>query len=416
MKRLSVFVLTLIFLDLALPVDSQAIPAFARKYGQNCNMCHVAFTKLNDYGQRFRDNGYQVAGQEGKESNVIGIAPPLSLRLVLGYSAYINDVASTSGFGLYGFDLLAAGVLHKNVSFLLIYTPRIDSPASQYFGDSGASQIGSLESVSLVFSNLVNTALNIRVGRFEPGYHVFSSKRSFYLFEPYEIYTFTTRNNSYVFDDNQIGIEATGHYPIGFKYALGVVNGNGANPDNNVNKDIYLNVVQTFGKGDGQTAGQRIGAFGYLGWQPLDLPGTVISPTGETNGGDNKSFYRIGGTASFNLRTLNLQVLYMMGSDDKALNSLDSTKNYEYSGGFAELDYAGLLNNRLVASVLYNWITPPSYDSERQMMAYSALLRCYTGDWTAVNVAFHVEFTHRETGKDVKYKENMIGLALDFGF
>ncbi len=125
-----------------------------------------------------------------------------------------------------------------------------------------------LESVNLVFSNLVKDAVNLRVGRFEPAYHPFSSKRSYYLIQPYDIYTFTTPSNQFVFDDNQMGLEVTGHFRNGFRYACGIVNGSGANPDNSRAKDLYLRVAQVLGRGEGQSAGQRIGLFGYLGWQP----------------------------------------------------------------------------------------------------------------------------------------------------
>lgn len=38
--------------------EAQAIPAFARKYGLPCNVCHVpGFPKLNDFGNQFRDQG-----------------------------------------------------------------------------------------------------------------------------------------------------------------------------------------------------------------------------------------------------------------------------------------------------------------------------------------------------------------------
>jgi hypothetical protein len=38
---------------------AEAIPAFARKYDFNCNVCHVpGFPKLNDFGNLFRDRGY----------------------------------------------------------------------------------------------------------------------------------------------------------------------------------------------------------------------------------------------------------------------------------------------------------------------------------------------------------------------
>ena len=418
MKKLITIIITVCLFEFIYPFDGQAIPEFARKYGFNCNMCHTGFTKLNDFGQRFRDNGYQIPGEQGKEKNVFEGGIPLALRLPVGYTTYKTNKSTASGFNLLGFDLLAAGVLHKNVSFLLIYTPRIDMPSSSYLGpdslNSNASQTGSLESVSLVFSNIIKDVLNIRVGRFEPAYHMFSSKRSYYLRQNYEVYTMTTPNNSYGFNDNQIGIEATGHFRCGFKYGAGFVNGNGGNPDNNNNKDIYLNLSQTIGKGDGQSAGQRIGLFGYYGWQPLALPGSVISPTGNTNGMNSKTFYRYGATGSFNWQTLNMQIMYMKGIDDKSFNTLDPTKNYDYNGGFVQLDYAGMFNNRLVASVLYNWIMPPSYDSGRDLKAYSVLLRYYLGHWSAVNIAMHAEYTRRVTGKAVKFNENMFILGLDF--
>jgi len=341
------------------------------------------------------------------------------MRLSLGHTLYSNEEGSASSFNLYGLDLLAAGVLHKNISFILIYTPRIDEPSGIFSGldsiNSNPSQFGRLESANLVFSNIIKDALNLRIGRFEPGYHIFSSKRSYYLFQPYEVYLMTTPRNSYAFSDNQIGIEATGHFRSGFKYAAGIINGTGGNADNNNMKDIYLSLNQTIGKGDGQSAGQRIGLFGYYGWQPLTVPGQVIGTNGQTNGTDNKTFYRLGVTASANWKTLNLQMIYFLGSDDKALNAIDATENYKFNGGFVELNYAGLLNSRLIASAMYNWVKPPSYDSGGDVNAYSALVRYYLGDWSAVNIAIHAEYTYRITGA-AENKENLFALALDFAF
>lgn len=425
MKNLYLLITIILMLLFIWPDSSQAIPAFARKYGFNCNMCHTAYPKLNDFGQRYRDNGYQIPGEEGKEKTVFDIAPPIAFRTTTGLSVYDSKDRQTAGFNIFGLDLLAAGVMHKNISFLFIYTPRIDEPAADYRGyelqdstgtTNNPAQLASLESVSLIFSNIIQDALSLRIGKYEPSYHLFSSKRSFYIFQPYEIYSFTTPVSYYLFDDNQIGIEATGHFKSGTKYGLGIVNGTGANPDHNMAKDIYGNLFQTFGKGDGQSAGQRIGVFGYYGWQPTNYPLGDPSPTGEFDGTGNKTFYRFGGSISLNWKTINLLTLYMMGSDDKAFNVADPTKNYEYSGGFAEVDYAGLFNNRLIASVLYNWISPPSYNSEAQLNAYSALLRYYLGGWTAVNISIHAEYTRREIGKDNPFKDNQFGLILDFDF
>jgi hypothetical protein len=420
MNKVIFFLITLLLCEVISISDCPAIPAFARKSGFNCSMCHSGYPKLNDFGQRFRDNGYQIPGQSGKEQTVLETAPPISMRLPLGHTTYNTEAGTSQSFNLYSLDLLASGVLLKNVSFLLIYTPRIDEPSALYSGrdssNSSALQYGALESASLVFSNIIPNVLNIRVGRFEPGYHMFSSKRSYSLLQPYEIYNMTTRRNSYVFDDNQIGIEASGHFQKGFKYTAGIVSGNGSNPDNNNNKDVYCSLLQTVGKGDGQSAGQRVGVFGYYGWQPLTLPGTVIGNFGQTNGSNNKSFYRFGVNGTLNYKNLSCQMLYFIGSDDKAFNTLKPQTNYKYNGGFIELDCVGLINNKLVASMMYNWTQPPDYDSDREVKAFSALCRYYLGDWSAVNVSLHSEYTHRITGLDSKFKENIFMLALDFAF
>lgn len=46
-------------------MTAEAIPAWARKYGTSCATCHVAYPKLNSFGEAFRANGYRMpAGDE----------------------------------------------------------------------------------------------------------------------------------------------------------------------------------------------------------------------------------------------------------------------------------------------------------------------------------------------------------------
>ena len=412
-------------LVLLIPQLSQAIPAFARKYGFNCNMCHTAYTKLNDFGQRFRDYGYQMPGQEGMEKNVIESSIPLALRTSFGLLSSHKGREDSFGFALNGLDLLTAGMLHKNISFLMIYTPRLDEPAADYQGPnngSSPSQLGALESANLVFSNIMKDAVNLRVGRFEPAYHPFSSKRSFYLMQPYEVYAFSTPSNGFVFDDNQLGLEVTGHFKKGFRYGVGVVNGNGANPDNSTAKDVYFRLAQVIGRGEGQNAGHRLGVFGYFGMQPTIEGDSVPGADGIGLGHGNKSFRRLGGDVSLNWRTINLHGMFMQGVDDMAIRNIgveaDSAiaEDYKFTGGFVQVDCALLMNNRLVGSLLYDWVTPPCSDEESEVTAFSALARYYLGDWTAVNVALHGEFTRRVVGKADKTTTNHFALLLDFAF
>jgi len=404
---------------LALAQSAQAIPAFARKYGFNCNMCHAGFPKLNDWGQRFRDNGYQIPGQQGQEKSVFEAGIPLAIRTTAGYSLYDGGGQTAGGFHLYGLDLLAAGVLHKNISFLFVYTPRIDEPAADWTGPGNGdnpAQLAAIESANIVFSNIVRDKLNLRVGRFEPAFQMTSAKRSYYLLQPYEVYQFAGSRNGFDFSANHIGVEATGRLKPGFKYALGYINGTGANPDTNKWQDLYLAVAKTFGPGEGQTAGQRFGLFGYLGWQPTDFIGGVVSPGGDLNGYANKTFYRIGGNIALNMKPFSLQGMAFRGVDDMAFNELDPALDYKFWGGLIELDWRGLSNDRLVGSLLYNWVEPPSYDDARRIRAVSGLVRYYLGSWYAVNVALHLEVTHREFGVTDRVKDNLFTLLIDFDF
>ncbi len=52
------------------PPPAHAIPAFARKYAVNCMVCHVRVPRLNQFGQRFLENGYQMPGTE--DGGIIG--------------------------------------------------------------------------------------------------------------------------------------------------------------------------------------------------------------------------------------------------------------------------------------------------------------------------------------------------------
>jgi hypothetical protein len=415
MKRMLVAFMVLAALISLSPQEGKAIPAFARKYGFNCNMCHVSFTRLNDFGQRFRLNGYQVPGQQGLEKNVFETPPPIAFRITTGLQAAHSRDANTSGFNIFGFDLLTAGVLHKDISYLVIYTPRVDEPGGDYRGET-PSQTGALESANLIFSNLLTDALNLRIGKFEPAYHTVSSKRSYYIIQPYEVYAFKSPSG-YIFEDNQMGFEVSGHFRNGFRYGAGVVNGNGANPDNNKFKDLYLALSQVIGRGEGQSAGQRIDVFGYQGWQPTIFPPDYQAAAGgELEGHGNKKLMRLGGDISLNIPSFNLTALLMQGNDNRPFNFADSTKDYKFTGGFVELDYYGFMNNRLLISGMYNWVEPPDGDEGSKITAISGVVRYYLGDWTAVNVALHGEYTHRQEGKDDPFKEDIFTALVDFDF
>src|ERR1700687_4244624 len=52
--------LVLTFVILSCSQPAHALPAFARKYGLRCSACHESWPMLNYFGQKFKDNGYQL--------------------------------------------------------------------------------------------------------------------------------------------------------------------------------------------------------------------------------------------------------------------------------------------------------------------------------------------------------------------
>jgi len=53
-----------VFCLIGLTTRADANPGFARKYNVGCPMCHIAFPKLNDFGEQFEGNGYKFPGED----------------------------------------------------------------------------------------------------------------------------------------------------------------------------------------------------------------------------------------------------------------------------------------------------------------------------------------------------------------
>jgi hypothetical protein len=115
---------------------AHAIPAFARKYGLPCSACHEAWPMLNNFGQTFKDNGYQLGN--GRDAPIYQQPEywPITFRLTPqwhresngrvavdqtpgnGSSGQVEASVTKSGFDTSSIDLLAAGTLSNNISFL----------------------------------------------------------------------------------------------------------------------------------------------------------------------------------------------------------------------------------------------------------------------------------------------------------
>jgi hypothetical protein len=392
-------VLMAVVVSALLPTTSQAVPVFARKYGFSCTMCHSNFPRLNDYGVRYRENGYRLPGRENEEKTVLETPAPFAMRASGGFTWESvedgPDSLTTQQFRMEGLDIVSAGLIGRQMGYMLVYPPEI----AQVRG--GAGQRGTLEMASVVMNDVVPRWLNVRVGRFEPAYVAVSVKRQLSA-APYEIYDYTFPGGVLI-SDTQTGIELSGGGCCGVRYAAGWVGGSPSNPTDELAGDAYARITKVFSAGEGQTAGQRIGVVGYLGAAP--------GPGGDREeGSSGESFMRYGADVSLNIPHWNLAAQYLAAKDDGAL--WGAASDVDYWGGFAELSWLPM--TRFVGFARYDFVSSPE-SIDRDIVRYTVGGRYYMED----NIALHAEYSQRteavaDPGADVVM--NAAVGRIDFAF
>src|ERR1700692_288563 len=213
---LSSLILMAVFLVLACSQPAHALPAFARKYGLRCSACHESWPMLNYFGQKFKDNGYQLMNDRDAPIWQNPGYWPITLRITPFWSREsTNKVAvdtaptgeqqiTTTGFNLSGLDILTGGTLEKNISFLLV--PSADETGAFHF-----------ESANVRFDNLFRSPwLNVKVGKFELDSFI-SEKRTLTLSANGggdQTFPFIPAGDGNIFGqlgDKQLGAEWMGH-------------------------------------------------------------------------------------------------------------------------------------------------------------------------------------------------------------
>jgi len=125
--------LLLLLLVLGCLQEAHALPAFARKYGLRCSACHESWPMLNYFGQKFKDNGYQLMNdrdapiwQNPSYWPVTFRITPIWHRVSTGRVAVDQGTGQnnaearieSSGFDLSGLDFHTGGTLEKKLFVL----------------------------------------------------------------------------------------------------------------------------------------------------------------------------------------------------------------------------------------------------------------------------------------------------------
>ena len=359
---------------LAVVRPAHAIPAFARKYGLPCSACHEAWPMLNNFGQTFKDNGYQLGNDRDAPIYQQPAYWPIMFRVTPnwhresnnraaldkvpgnGSSGLVEGTVTASGFDVGGIDIVTAGTLSKNISFFV----------QPFIGNSSAG----LSQAWVRLDNLAKSRwLNLKMGKFELDEPI-SQERALLLNNTgvlYYNYFFTPPGDSNFFTgigNDQLGVEVSGHSSNDYtRYSVAVVNNsNGATglPAGQT-YNVFTNLNQGF-----EVPGlglQKVGVYGFFGESPtyfqtsngIRVPGT---------GTGNRSFYRAGAYGQWYFGKFDFQTFYIHGQDNVFLgNSVPSNQPSKlpvgavgpsWNGGFVEAHYT--YNPRLIAIGKYELI------------------------------------------------------------
>jgi hypothetical protein len=306
-------VLTLVILSCSQPAG--ALPAFARKYGLRCSACHESWPMLNYFGQKFKDNGYQLMNDRDAPIWQNPSYWPVTFRITpiwhrVSTGKVLVDTYSSgnplptgsavqrltvSGFDISGLDFHTGGTLEKNFSFYVL--PSSNNAASFHF-----------ETVMGRLDNLFgNPWLNIKFGKFELD-NLLSEKRILTLTGNggiYQLYHFTPQGDGNIWGkmgDNQLGTELMGHSSNDrTRYSAALLSTNDGQPGLPYGNAYtgFFTVSQAFDVG--KMGVDRIGAYAMIGEAPTTWL-TNGGPTGAIlagSGSGNKSFHREGFVGQF---------------------------------------------------------------------------------------------------------------------
>jgi len=300
-----------------------ALPAFARKYGLRCSACHESWPMLNYFGQKFKDNGYQLMNdrdapiwQNPGYWPVTFRITPIWHRVSLGKQAVdsgagqVEQRITSSGFDLSGLDFHTGGTLEKNFSFYVL--PSSDPTASFHF-----------ETVMGRLDNLFGSPwLNVKFGKFELD-NLLSEKRILTLTGNggiYQLYHFIPVGDGNPFaqmGDNQLGLEVMGHsYNDRTRYSVSLLSSNDGQvglPYGANSYSTFITASQAFDAG--KLGVQRIGFYVMAGEAPTTWLTNGGAPIGGSGTG-NKGFSREGFVGQFYFgQHFDVQVVTQHGSD-----------------------------------------------------------------------------------------------------
>ena len=328
------------------------IPAFARKYGMSCSVCHAPAPRLTAFGEAFAGNGFELAPGEAPRDTIDTADPLLRLQrdipLAIRFDAYVRALTRRN-VGEVAYDvqtpwlvkLLSGGQISDKVSYYLYF----------FLGERG--EVAGLEDAYVQFTDIGGSGVSTIIGQFQVSDPLF--KRELRL--PYEDYqAYRVRVGDAATDlTYDRGVMASWSPWEGGDVVAQIVNGQGLREANEA-RTYDRDPLKSFALRVSQDVGPlRLGAFAFSGGERAD---------GVTN--DTWIWGPDATLAVGNVAELNLQ--YLQRTDDDAFfgrcsivdpcpGGITSPTETTVDAVMAELIWSPQgPAGRLFITGLYNWV------------------------------------------------------------
>ncbi|MGD8941288.1 MAG: hypothetical protein PVJ72_18055 [Gammaproteobacteria bacterium] len=343
-----------------LPVDAGAVPVFARKYNLTCITCHVAFPKLNAFGQQFMASNYRLDNWKdatvdtGDDQLALPDQVPLAIRaqaFFQGRSAEAVDIATgektqadTDFQAPYLIKLISSAPLSDHITYYFY----------GIFAEKGGNGETVIEDAWFSHDDVFGSGVSLMLGQFQVSDLMFPRETRL-TFQDYMVYRLAgiTYERGAVFGRDFGPLDLN----------IGVVNGNGIDENVTINSPGYQRPDHLFDNNNSKAVFARLGGdIGPVTAGLFAYSGKQKNATGEagTSNGDRDTDKRVAGldlSGQFG-PTLYWYGQYLWNQWD---GFIDANTKYQWTGLFAGLDWVP--GNKWAYSFLYNYADGGDFDN-----------------------------------------------------
>ncbi len=329
--------------------DVFAYPWFARRLVDNCNKCHVAFPKTNDYGWYVKATGYELpeidyTGLE--ESPVKRFLRYLPAAVRFKVDAINSQPSDMEGdLNIRTAQLISGGSLFSNRISWWFHKHLIENNEFENLFQGLPHEMWGQYNLHLGANDA--TRVSVRYGMSELPLR-FSPSKTKISEMGYAVYGAMLGQNGFMLSTPQYGVGLKGvrlggdsFNEVKTTFDLAFVNGRG-----NFSSSRFDQVFGRVGTAIGNTA---VGAFTYLGSTdvPMAMDEHGEEPVPEEHGGPHaeelmstaNTFFRAGFDLDMNVTPMfNIYALGLYGRDSNPMGLQSADAGYYY-GGFLGLDY-----------------------------------------------------------------------------